>query len=348
MKKILFVLSSIALLMSCEKDESTVGLTAPLPGNMLISTVVSDSGTGVVSFKATANNATTYAFEFGDGTTANSTTGEVEHTYAKPGTNTYFVTITASDASSVLVKKTTSVTVNVKSSIPGLVWADEFNVNGAPNPSNWTFEIGTGSNGWGNGELQYYTNRSQNATVQNGVLKITAIKENFSGSAYTSARMITKEKFDFKYGRVEVRAKLPVGAGTWPAIWMLGADISTVGWPACGEIDIMEHRGNDPNKIHGSLHYPGRSGGNPVTNTTVVSNVSSEFHVYKLEWTAESIKIYADDKLYLNVANSQAIPFNKNFFCILNVAMGGAFGGAVDPAFTSSSMEVDYIRVFSK
>ncbi|HSK14312.1 MAG TPA: glycoside hydrolase family 16 protein, partial [Phnomibacter sp.] len=237
--------------------------------------------------------------------------------------------------------------VNVTSNIPGLVWADEFNVNGTPSPVNWTFEIGTGNNGWGNAELQYYTNRPQNATVSNGVLRITAIRENFSGSAFTSARMITKDKFDFKYGRVEARAKLPTGAGTWPAIWMLGADITSVGWPACGEIDIMEHKGSELNKIHGSLHYPGRSGGNPVTNTTTITNANTEFHVYGLDWSATRIRFSIDGNEFFSVPNNEAIPFNKNFFLILNVAMGGNFGGSVDPTFTSSSMEIDYIRVFS-
>jgi len=227
-----------------------------------------------------------------------------------------------------------------------LVWSDEFDVNGTPSPSKWTYDLG--GNGWGNSELQYYTNRSENVIVQGGVLKIKAIRESYSGSAYTSARLLTNGLYSFKYGKVEASAKLPAGAGTWPAIWMLGSNIGTAGWPACGEIDIMEHRGSELNKIFGTLHYPGRSGGNADGNTKTISNASTEFHLYKVEWTSTSIDIYVDNQLIHTVANSNKIPFNHNFFIIMNVAMGGTFGGAVDPAFTSATMEVDYIRVYQK
>jgi beta-glucanase (GH16 family) len=152
--------------------------------------------------------------------------------------------------------------------------------------------------------------------------------------------------FAFTYGKIEVRAKFPAGVGTWPAIWMLGSNITTVGWPACGEIDIAEHRGSELNKIFGTLHYPGRSGGNPNGSTRIISNATTEFHIYTVEWSALAIKIYVDGQLYHSVANSSAIPFNHDFFIILNVAMGGTFGGAVDPAFTNATMEVDYVRVY--
>lgn len=249
-------------------------------------------------------------------------------------------------------KDSTSETVGTKPGtdtpidINNLVWSDEFDVNGAPDPKKWTYDLGTGSNGWGNAELQYYTSRAQNVIVQGGVLKIKAMKESYSGSAYTSARILTKGLFAFKYGKVEVRAKLPEGKGTWPAIWMLGNNISSAGWPACGEIDIMEHVGNDLNKIHGTLHYPGRSGGNADSGTKIVPNVTTEFHVYKLEWSASSIDIFVDNQLVHSVANSNKIPFNHDFFIILNVAMGGNFGGTVDPAFSGATMEIDYVRVY--
>lgn len=149
-----------------------------------------------------------------------------------------------------------------------------------------------------------------------------------------------------KYGKVEVRAKIPAGVGTWPAIWMLGADIGTAGWPACGEIDIMEHRGSELNKIFGTLHYPGRSGGNADGNTKVIANATTEFHLYTLDWSAASIKIYADNILVHTVANSTAIPFNHDFFFILNLAIGGNFAGAVDATLSNATMEVDYIRVY--
>jgi beta-glucanase (GH16 family) len=158
--------------------------------------------------------------------------------------------------------------------------------------------------------------------------------------------LLSKNKFAFTYGKVEVRAKLPAGVGTWPAIWMLGSDISSAGWPNCGEIDIMEHRGSELNKIFGTLHYPGRSGGNADGGTKVISNATTEFHTYSIDWSATAIKIYVDDQLYHTVANSASIPFNHDFFFILNIAMGGGFGGTVDPAFTNATMEIDYIRVY--
>ena len=225
-----------------------------------------------------------------------------------------------------------------------LVWSDEFNTDGAPDTSKWGYDLGAG--GWGNGESQYYTNSANNVIVEGGNLKITAKAQNLSGSNYTSARLKSENKFEFKYGKVEVRAKLPVGGGTWPAIWMLGENYATNTWPACGEIDIMEHKGNEPNKIHGSLHYPGNFGGNANTNTTMITGASTQFHVYKAVWSPNSIKIYVDNVLFHTVANSGSLPFNANFFLILNVAMGGNFGGTIDPAFSQSAMEVDYVRVY--
>lgn len=225
-----------------------------------------------------------------------------------------------------------------------LVWSDEFNTDGAPDTAKWGYDIGAG--GWGNGEAQYYTNSANNVIVEGGNLKITAKAQNLSGSNYTSARLKSENKFEFKYGKVEVRAKLPAGGGTWPAIWMLGENYATNTWPACGEIDIMEHKGNEPNKIHGSLHYPGNFGGNANTNTTMITGASTQFHVYKAVWSPNSIKIYVDNVLFHTVANSGSLPFNANFFLILNVAMGGNFGGTIDPAFSQSAMEVDYVRVY--
>jgi hypothetical protein len=225
-----------------------------------------------------------------------------------------------------------------------LVWSDEFNTDGAPDPAKWGYDTGAG--GWGNNEAQYYTNSASNSIVQGGSLKITAKAQAQGGSNYTSARLKTQGKFDFKYGKIEVRAKLPVGGGTWPAIWMLGSNITTASWPACGEIDIMEHKGNEPNRIHGSLHYPNNSGGNANTNSSVFPGVSTGFKTYKAVWTPNSIKFYVDNVLFHSFINNGNVPFNNNFFIILNVAMGGNFGGAIDPAFSQSSMEVDFVRVY--
>jgi beta-glucanase (GH16 family) len=225
-----------------------------------------------------------------------------------------------------------------------LIWSDEFNYTGKPDSSKWGYNLGAG--GWGNNEAEYYTNRIDNATVKNGTLKIIAKKEKYDSSEYTSARLLTKNKFSFTYGKVVARAKIPFGKGTWPAIWMLGANDETVGWPDCGEIDIMEHAGNRLNKIYGTLHYPGHSGGEADGSIIMVKNVTTTFHIYSVEWDSAAVNISVDGRLIHSVVNSGKIPFNHNFFLIMNVAMGGGFGGTIDTAFKSAAMEVDYIRVY--
>jgi hypothetical protein len=222
-----------------------------------------------------------------------------------------------------------------------LKFSDEFSTDGAPDPVKWSYDLGAG--GWGNGESQSYTSSSSNVIVQGGSLKITAKKE---GNSYTSTRLKSENKFEFTYGKIEVKAKLPSGGGTWPAIWMLGQDYATNTWPACGEVDIMEHKGNEPNVIHGTFHYPGRFAGNADGKTVTIANASSEFHIYKAIWSPASIQLFVDDTLVHTLANSTTVPFNKDFFLIFNVAMGGTFGGTIDPAFTQSTMEIDYVRVY--
>jgi beta-glucanase (GH16 family) len=226
------------------------------------------------------------------------------------------------------------------------IWADEFNTNGAPDSLKWGYDIGNGNNGWGNAEAQYYTSRPENVEVSDGTLKIKAIKEDYNGSAYTSARLLTKGKFDFTYGRVEVRAKLPAGKGTWPAIWLLGSNVDKAGWPECGEIDIMEHAGNRQNKIDGTVHYPGGYGANGPTYFTTLTDASENFHVYALDWSPTVIKWYVDGKEFSSFDNNKDIPFNHDFFVLLNFAVGGSFGGLIDPAFTGGVFEVDYVRVY--
>jgi len=259
---------------------------------------------------------------------------------------TPITTVSANNADTNLTSHEASIqNFRVNRTADSLIWSDEFETSGVPDPAKWGYDIGNGK-GWGNNELEYYTSRPENVIVANGKLKIMAKKESFNGSAYTSARLLSKGKFSFKYGRVEVRAKLPAGIGSWPAIWMLGGNISTVGWPACGEIDIMEHRGKDLNKIFATLHYPGHSGENGNGSTTMISNASTAFHKYSLDWSEDSINMYVDDQLYHTVANNSSIPFNQDFFFILNLAIGGNFAGAVDPNLTSETMEIDYIRVY--
>jgi beta-glucanase (GH16 family) len=333
-----YILAILIGLFSCSKKSDPAPQNAA-PVNLVVSANVSSDNSGNVSFTATATNAVGYEYDFGNGIFQSVPTGIV--TYQYPNGGTYTVNVTAKGAGGQTISKTLQVTV---ATALGLVWSDEFNTNGAPDPAKWGYDLGAG--GYGNNELEYYTNRPENVIVENGVLKIKAIKENYNGSPYTSARLLSKGKFAFKYGKVEVSAKLPAGVGTWPAIWMLGDNNNTVGWPDCGEIDIMEHRGSELNKIFGTFHYPGHSGGNADGGTKMISNATTAFHKYSLDWSASAIRIYVDDQLVHSLANSASVPFNHDFFFILNVAMGGTFGGSVEPNFSNATMEVDYIRVY--
>ena len=229
-----------------------------------------------------------------------------------------------------------------------LYWSDEFNVDGAPDNTKWVYDIGIGpgNDGWGNSELQFYTNRTQNVNISNGTLKLTLIKENYNGMNYTSGRIKTQNIFSFKYGKIDVRAKLPSGVGTWPAIWMLGSNLPTAGWPQCGEIDIMEHKGNDMNKIFSTLHYPNNFGANGPSGNIVIAD-ATQFHKYTAEWNETAIKFYVDDVLFYTFNNNNTLPFNQNFFIILNLAFGGSFVGNVyDPNLTAATLEIDYVKVY--
>lgn len=234
-----------------------------------------------------------------------------------------------------------------------LVMADEFDVNGAPNPNIWSFDIG--GDGWGNNELQYYTDRPENVIVQNGYLIITARKENFGGSAYTSARLKTENLFAQKYGRFEARIKLPLGKGMWPAFWMLGSNIQQVSWPQCGEIDIMEYLGNKPTEVFGTIHGPGFAGGNSIGKKYSLLNgrFDTDFHVFGVEWTENHINWYVDDVLYNQITREKVEEkggqwvFDNSFFMILNLAVGGNLPGSPDNNTTfPQRMIVDYVRVY--
>ncbi len=232
------------------------------------------------------------------------------------------------------------------------VWADEFDYIGKPDPEKWGYDIG--GDGWGNNELQYYTDDIKNASVDNGVLTITAIKENINNNLYSSARLVSRDKGDFTYGRFEAKAKLPSGVGTWPAIWMLPTEWKYGGWPDSGEIDIMEHVGFDQGRIHITVHTEtyNHTKGTQVGKNTIVPNVSTEFHTYRIDWTPEKIVGFIDDQQLFNFDNSNkgsaTWPFNQKFHWLLNIAVGGNWGGmeGVDPDAFPTSMEIDYIRVY--
>ena len=237
-----------------------------------------------------------------------------------------------------------------------LVWADEFDTPGLPDPAHWSYDTGRNKAGWYNNELQYYGNaRLENSEVRDGKLIITARKEklrsarDWGGQAYTSARLYTRGKHEWTYGFVSVRAKLPCGPGTWPAIWMLG---STGNWPAQGELDIMEQFGNDPGRILSTTHTAAASGDKGIGGSTRQLYVCEAFHDYQMLWTPEEIRFGIDGKqhfVYRNEGKGKAQwPYDAPEFLLLNVAIGGSLGGKVDDRILPVKMEVDYVRVWQK
>ncbi len=248
-----------------------------------------------------------------------------------------------------------------------LVMADEFDVDGAPDPTLWTYDIGDGSAegipGWGNNELQYYTDRPENVKVENGLLVITAREEAFDGSSYTSARITTQNLFEQQYGRFEARIRMPLGKGIWPAFWLLGNDCDINPWPQCGEIDVMEYLGDAPTIVFGSAHGPGYNAGDSISKEYELENdrFDTGFHVFGIEWGPDYINYYVDDELYQqitpettaeeavdNVPNPGEWVFNRPFYIILNIAVGGNLPGAPneDTQFPQR-MYVDYVRVYN-
>jgi len=235
-----------------------------------------------------------------------------------------------------------------------LVWSDEFDLPGKPDITKWNYDIGS-NNGWGNNELQYCTDSTTNVRVEDGLLIIEARKDSLKGFGYTSTRIISKQKGDWLYGRIEVKAKLPKGLGTWPAIWMLSTDWKYGGWPQSGEIDIMEHVGYDPGVIHGTIHTETY---NHMKQTQkegkiTIADAESTFHVYAIDWSENKIDFFVDDTLYHTVTRdskdtSNEWPFDQRFHLIMNIAVGGNWGGAkgIDDSIWPQRMEVDYVRVY--
>lgn len=240
-----------------------------------------------------------------------------------------------------------------------LMWSDEFNGSAgeSPDAEKWVFDIGNGPNndGWGNAELQYYTDRTTNASLDgNGNLAITAKREVYAGSAFTSSRIKTFGLFDQAYGRIEARIKTPWGPGIWPAFWMVGYNLDTVGWPQCGEIDIMELRGQKPNIINGSLHGPGYSGAAAITKSFAFENArfDVEFHLFAVEWGKDYIDYFVDSTLYQRITPDNVTGdwvFDHPFFIILNVAVGGNYlGFPTSQTPFPQSMLVDYVKVYTE
>ena len=366
MNKIAIVFAFI-LILGCRKEETTSKVL--LPSDLAVTIEESATIEGLVEVSANAADANYYTFEFFTGNTSEtieSVTGEASFQFKETGFHTiitrahatFSAFIQREDSIDILSTQWAgipSVGYSTPLSYPGytLVWNDEFDGNQLS--GDWTHEIGTGSNGWGNNELQYY--RPQNTEVKDGYLIITAKNEAFSSGQYTSSRIVTQGKQSFKYGRVDIRAALPKGKGIWPAAWMLGDAFATAGWPACGEIDIMEMvGGNQPNAgdatIHGTVHWQNQNGEHAQYGSSSSLNsgiYADEFHVFSIVWDSNKIAWYRDDVKFneIDITNSQFSEFHKAFFFIFNVAVGGNWPGSPNSSTQfPQKMAVDYVRVF--
>lgn len=359
----LILILLIPAIFSC--DEGNPGPIFIVPENLTLSVDNINDGSGTVHFTASATNAFFYEYIFGDNPSADPTrsdNGTITYNYTESGT--YEAEVRAYGNTSEYINEiiTIEVVVNGSTIIPStgystpdtydgmkLLWKDEFSGT-AVDETFWTFEIGTGNWGWGNNELQYY--RKENTYLIDGNLIIEARKESYGGSSYTSSRMITKDKFDFKYGRVDIRAALPKGQGIWPALWMLGSNISTVGWPACGEIDIMELIGGGAkdSEVHGTIHWDDNGhvyrGG---LYTKSPGTFNDEFHVFSIIWTSTAITWYVNDIQFHteSITPASMSELHNSAFFIFNVAVGGNWPGSPDATTVfPQRMIVDYVRVF--
>ena len=254
-----------------------------------------------------------------------------------------------------------------------LTWSDEFDVDGSISLDKWNTETVAPNNGsWWNGELQYYTDKENNIKIEDGLLKITAMYESFNGKNYTSARINTQDKYEFTYGRVELRAKLPNWEGMWPAFWLLGANYDVIDWPYCGELDVLEHGDyikdstiDDPGLISSAVHYgplDHKSQYENIPNTffmatgqenfvraeKIIDNPFNQFHTYAIQWAPNKIQFFIDEEMYFEFPlQAQHSPFDKPFFLILNLAVGGHWtDGYVAPGFDQATYEIDYVRVY--
>ncbi len=364
--RIVILLQLSLILSSCSQGDSDLEVLPPT--DLVVTKEVSDDRSGLVEIQASASGCSYFEFEFGESQTdtpQKDYDGFIEHTYAASGT--YSITVRAHASAEVFIQTSIEVAVDVLDpdeliipetgySTPlsydgySLIWNDEFNGTELDTDV-WKYETGTGSNGWGNNELQYY--RKENTSVQDGYLIIEAKKESFGGRNYTSSRLITEGNKSFKYGRIDIRAALPKGQGIWPALWMLGSNFGTAGWPACGEIDIMEMiggEGND-NTVHGTVHWDHAGSYASYGNSqTLASGIfADKFHVFTLVWTASTIEWFVDDVRFnvIDITPAELSEFQEKFFFIFNVAVGGNWPGSPD-ASTSfpQRMIVDYVRVF--
>lgn len=365
MKKLASVSAFVLLILFVACDGEEAAQQVVLPSNLEITAIVTE-GKGEVTVTATASNVNYFTFFFGaqpndQGITSND--GTESFTYTSPGT--YTVTVQAHATAAAFVSATKEIVITLPDpnavKIPSeglqspnsyagmtLVWQDEF-PGTSLNMANWSYE--TGGTGWGNNELQFY--RPDNTQVKDGYLIITAKREPFQGREFTSSRLITKDKRAFQYGRVDIRASLPRGQGMWPALWMLGSNFSTVGWPACGEIDIMEMIGGAGRErtVHGTVHWQNNGShanfGRPYSLAS--GTFHDKFHVFSIVWDQNSIRWFVDNVQYnvVDITPAELSEFRNSFFFIFNIAVGGNWPGSPDATTTfPQHLIVDYVRVF--
>lgn len=348
--------------LSCTNSEPA--LQAVSPSNLIIDITKDESLPNKVLITAKAENANYFVFSLGDGSEdIRNDNGELSYTYEEAGDytikvfahTTTEVFISDEETVNIAVEETDIVNEGYESPLEyegyKLVWQDEFEEDQLSN--DYTFEIGTGSNGWGNNESQYY--REENTRLEEGFLVIQAKKENFQGREYTSSRIITEGKKEFKYGRFDIRARMPYGQGIWPAIWMLGSNFRDVGWPFCGEIDIMEMIGGQGREatVHGTVHWESDQGYANFGHSKDLNDgtLADEFHVFSIIWDENSIEWLIDNQSYgsIDTTPSHLDEFREEFFFIFNVAVGGNWPGYPDNSTEfPQEMWIDYIRVFQK
>ena len=377
-KYILFCLLISLFSLQCNDEEEGLPLT---PSSLQFEVQHATDNRRKVTLRISSDNTNFYKVYFGEGTDEPVITEDptLSHTYGKSGMFT--IRVQAHSNGITYISETKRINIGVEDNGDGgdgggtdnggthtgdiptsgstspesykgmnLVWQDEFNGE-VLNLEDWSFETGTGSNGWGNNELQYY--RKENTSVEDGYLIITAKEENFGGKNYTSSRIKSQGKQEFMYGRIDIRAALPKGQGIWPALWMLGSNFPTVGWPACGEIDIMEMIGGSgkDNTVHGTIHWDHAGQYASYGDSYTLNNdiFADKFHVFSIVWDATSIRWFVDDVEFnvVDITPAELSEFHQEFFLIFNVAVGGNWPGSPD-ANTSfpQKMIVDYIRVF--
>ncbi len=364
MRYITILLTTILVCLTVSCEENSPATSSADPSNLTIQITTDDKNPATVNIIATADNAINYEFYMGEGSsdTPDGSSADGNFSYEYTSSGSYQIEVRAYGESGRFLRENRQLDVRTADFDEGfqsptsyagytLVWSDEFNGTSL-NTADWTYEIGTGNNGWGNNELQYYT--ANNTEVADGYLSIEARQESVGGRSYTSSRIITQDKQSFQYGRIDIRARLPERQGMWPALWMLGQNFSTAGWPFCGEIDIMEMVGGGEGKddvVHGTVHWDNNGSYANFGGSTQLSSgkFSDKFHVFSIIWTPNAINWYLDNEFYhsIDISPASMSEFRQDYFFIFNIAVGGNWPGSPNASTRfPQRMYVDYVRVF--